>query len=67
MAALEQHWTLPLCEAVARVGGFGISDSLISPLNPSRMGRLPACRFAGQPLMRDIRSRDREEMRRVRR
>jgi hypothetical protein len=28
---------------------------------------LPACRFAGQPLMRDMRSRDREEMRRVRR
>ena len=33
---LEHHWAVPLRDAIARTGGFRISDGFISPLDPRR-------------------------------
>lgn len=30
---LEHHWAVPLRDAIARAGGFRISDGFISPLD----------------------------------
>jgi uncharacterized membrane protein len=33
LVLLEHHWAVPLRDAIARVGGFRISDGFISPLD----------------------------------
>jgi uncharacterized membrane protein len=39
---LEHHWAVPLRDAVARAGGFRISDGFISPLDLVEIGLLSA-------------------------
>src|SRR5262245_26338553 len=35
---IEHHWAVPLREAIARAGGFRISDGFISPLDLIEVG-----------------------------
>ena len=35
---LEHHWAVPLRDAIARAGGFRISDGFISPLDLIEIG-----------------------------
>ena len=39
---LEHHWAVPLRDAIARAGGFRISDGFISPLDLIEIGLLSA-------------------------
>ena len=39
---LEHHWAVPLRDAIARAGGFRISDGFISPLDLVELGLLSA-------------------------
>jgi uncharacterized membrane protein len=39
---LEHHWAVPLRDAIARAGGFRISDAFISPLDLVDIGLLSA-------------------------
>jgi uncharacterized membrane protein len=39
---LEHHWAVPLRDAIARAGGFRISDGFISPLDLVAIGLLTA-------------------------
>ena len=39
---IEHHWAVPLRDAIARAGGFRISDGFISPLTSSRSGLVSA-------------------------
>jgi uncharacterized membrane protein len=39
---LEHHWAVPLRDAIARAGGFRISDGFISPLDLVGIGLLSA-------------------------
>jgi uncharacterized membrane protein len=39
---LEHHWAVPLRNAIARAGGFRISDAFISPLDLVEIGLLSA-------------------------
>ena len=39
---LEHHWAVPLRDAVARAGGFRISDGFISPLDLVEIGLVTA-------------------------
>ena len=39
---LEHHWAVPLRDAVARAGGFRLSDGFISPLDLVAIGLLSA-------------------------
>lgn len=39
---LEHHWAIPLRDAIARAGGFRISDGFISPLDLIEVGLLSA-------------------------
>ena len=39
---LEHHWAVPLRDAIARAGGFRISDGFISPLDLVAIGMLTA-------------------------
>lgn len=39
---LEHHWAIPLRDAIARAGGFRISDGFISPLDLVEVGLLSA-------------------------
>ena len=39
---LEHHWAVPLRDAVARAGGFRVSDGFISPLDLVDLGILEA-------------------------
>jgi uncharacterized membrane protein len=39
---LEHHWAVPLRDAIARAGGFRLSDGFISPLNLIKIGLLSA-------------------------
>jgi uncharacterized membrane protein len=39
---LEHHWAVPLRDAIARVGGFRISDGFISPLDLVSIGLVTA-------------------------
>jgi uncharacterized membrane protein len=39
---LEHHWAVPLRDAVARAGGFRISDGIISPLDLIDVGLMSA-------------------------
>src|SRR5207248_7605274 len=39
---LEHHWAVPLRDAIARAGGFRISDGFISPLELVEIGLVTA-------------------------
>jgi uncharacterized membrane protein len=39
---LEHHWAVPLRDAIARVGGFRLSDGFISPLDLVEIGMVSA-------------------------
>jgi uncharacterized membrane protein len=39
---LEHHWAIPLRDAIARAGGFRVSDGFISPLDLAEIGLLSA-------------------------
>jgi len=39
---IEHHWAVPLRDAIARAGGFRISDGFISPLDLVAVGALAA-------------------------
>jgi uncharacterized membrane protein len=39
---LEHHWAVPLRDAIARAGGFRISDGFVSPLDLVAIGLLSA-------------------------
>ena len=39
---LEHHWAVPLRDAIARTGGFRISDGFISPLDLVAIGLVSA-------------------------
>ena len=39
---LEHHWAVPLRDAIARAGGFRISDGFISPLDLIEIGLMSA-------------------------
>jgi uncharacterized membrane protein len=39
---LEHHWAVPLRDAIARVGGFRLSDGFISPLDLIEIGLMSA-------------------------
>jgi uncharacterized membrane protein len=39
---LEHHWAIPLRDAIARTGGFRLSDGFISPLDLVEIGLLTA-------------------------
>lgn len=39
---LEHHWAVPLRDAIARAGGFRISDAFISPLDLIEVGLVSA-------------------------
>ena len=42
LVLLEHHWAVPLRDAIARAGGFRISDGLISPLDLVEIGLVSA-------------------------
>jgi uncharacterized membrane protein len=42
LVLLEHHWAVPLRDAIARAGGFRISDGFISPLDLVEVGLLSA-------------------------
>ena len=50
---LEHHWAVPLRDAIARAGGFRLSDGFISPLDLVEIGLLSAEEAAGTPRRRD--------------
>ncbi len=39
---IEHHWAVPLRDAIARAGGFRISDGFISPLDLVAIGLVSA-------------------------
>ena len=39
---IEHHWAVPLRDAIARAGGFRISDGFISPLDLVEIGLVTA-------------------------
>ena len=39
---LEHHWAVPLRDAIARAGGFRLSDGFISPLDLVAIGMMSA-------------------------
>jgi uncharacterized membrane protein len=42
LVLLEHHWAVPLRDAIARAGGFRISDGFISPLDLVEIGLMSA-------------------------
>jgi uncharacterized membrane protein len=42
LVLLEHHWAVPLRDAIARAGGYRISDGFISPLDLVEIGLLSA-------------------------
>jgi uncharacterized membrane protein len=42
LVLLEHHWAVPLRDAIARAGGFRVSDGFISPLDLVGIGLLTA-------------------------
>ena len=42
LVLLEHHWAVPLRDAVARAGGFRLSDGFISPLDLVEIGLMEA-------------------------
>ena len=39
---IEHHWAVPLRDAIARAGGFRLSDGFISPLDLVEIGLVEA-------------------------
>ena len=39
---IEHHWAVPLRDAIARAGGFRLSDGFISPLDLVALGLIEA-------------------------
>ena len=39
---IEHHWAVPLRDAIARAGGFRLSDGFISPLDLVAIGLMEA-------------------------
>jgi hypothetical protein len=39
---IEHHWAVPLRDAIARAGGFRITDGFISPLDLAEIGLVTA-------------------------
>ena len=54
---LEHHWAVPLRDAIARAGGFRISDGFISPLDLVEIGLVTAEEAARAARPRDRRRR----------
>ncbi len=46
---IEHHWAVPLRDAIARAGGFRISDGFISPLDLIELGLVTAEEAAAAP------------------
>ena len=46
---IEHHWAVPLRDAIARAGGFRISDGFISPFDLIELGLVTAEEAAGAP------------------
>src|SRR5205085_9890851 len=42
LVLLEHHWAVPLRDAIARAGGFRLSDGFISPLDLVEVGLVSA-------------------------
>ena len=42
LVLLEHHWAVPLRDAIARAGGFRISDGFVSPLDLVEIGLMSA-------------------------
>jgi uncharacterized membrane protein len=42
LVLLEHHWAVPLRDAIARAGGFRLSDGFISPLDLVELGLMSA-------------------------
>jgi len=42
LVLLEHHWAVPLRDAIARAGGFRLSDGFISPLDLVEIGLMSA-------------------------
>jgi len=42
LVLLEHHWAVPLRDAIARAGGFRLSDGFISPLDLVEIGMMTA-------------------------
>ena len=42
LVLIEHHWAVPLRDAIARAGGFRLSDGFISPLDLVQIGLLEA-------------------------
>jgi hypothetical protein len=42
LVLIEHHWAVPLRDAIARAGGFRLSDGFISPLDLVALGLLEA-------------------------
>jgi len=42
LVLIEHHWAVPLRDAIARAGGFRLSDGFISPLDLVAIGLLSA-------------------------
>ena len=42
LVLLEHHWAIPLRDAIARAGGFRVSDGFISPIDLVAIGLLSA-------------------------
>jgi uncharacterized membrane protein len=51
---LEHHWAVPLRDAIARAGGFRISDGFISPLDLVAIGLVTAEEARGLHAMETI-------------
>jgi hypothetical protein len=42
LVLIEHHWAVPLRDAIARAGGFRLSDGFISPLDLVEIGLIEA-------------------------
>jgi hypothetical protein len=62
LVLIEHHWTVPLRDAVARAGGFRLSDAFISPLDLVGIGLVSAEEAKGASRHGDRRGRVRAEL-----
>src|SRR2546423_1778363 len=46
---IEHHWAVPLRDAIARAGGYRVSDGFISPLDLVAIGAIAAAEAAEPP------------------
>jgi uncharacterized membrane protein len=49
LVLIEHHWAVPLRDAIARAGGYRISDGFISPLDLVEIGAVAAADVAELP------------------